>query len=110
MFHAAPGLFGGGGGEVGRFTLRLGDTRERQLPSVFSELSVEVGTTVRIETPAGAGFGDAWRRDPEKVLTDVLADKVSPEAARRDYGVVLDDGRVDRRATSVLRRRRKTRT
>ena len=105
---AAPGLFGGGGGEVGRFTLHLGEARERQLPSVFSELSVEAGTTVRIETPASAGFGDAWRRNPEKVLADVLADKVSPEAARRDYGVVLDDASVDRKATSTLRKRRKT--
>ena len=66
------------------------------------------GTTVRIETPAGAGFGDAWRRAPERVEADVLGGKVSPEASRRDYGVVVDHGVLDRKATSALRKRRKT--
>ena len=99
---AAPGLLGGNGGGVSRFILHPDGARERRLPSVFTELAVEAGTTVRIETPSGAGFGDPLGRDPDRVQADVRAGKVSREAAKRDYGVVLTDGRVDRDGTAAL--------
>ena len=38
----------------------------------------------------GGGWGDPFRRDPEKVVSDVREGYVSPEAARRDYGVEID--------------------
>lgn len=59
-------------------------------------------------TPGGGGWGDPFRRDPDKVLRDVRDGVVSVTAATRDYGVVLaDDGRsVDIEATTARRRNR----
>ncbi len=57
------------------------------------------------DTPGGGGWGDAFEREPDAVLRDVMDDVVSVEGARRDYGVVIgDDGRsVDVEATVRLR-------
>ena len=100
----AEGLNGGGAGAPGRFLLNPGGDRERGLPGVFSELPVASGTTIRVETPGGAGYGDPLNRDPALVLADVRAGKVSLEAAKEYYGVVLESGRVDRARTEALRR------
>jgi N-methylhydantoinase B len=59
----------------------------------------------------GGGYGDPLLRDPAAVAADVAARKVSLQAAREVYGVVLDaQGRPDTEATThwrtVLRRRR----
>ena len=53
----------------------------------------------------GGGHGDPYDRDPEAVAADVRDEIVSPEAARRDYGVVLDAATfaVDEPATVALR-------
>ena len=103
----APGLFGGGLGRTGSFFLEPGGNREEKLPGSFSELAVTAGTTVRVETPSGAGYGDPLERDPERVLADVISDKVSAKGARRDYGVVLADGAVAREQTTALRSSRR---
>ena len=57
------------------------------------------------ETPGGGGWGDPFNRDAELVLRDVRDGVVSPEAARRDYGVVITaNGRsVDTVATTAVR-------
>ena len=57
------------------------------------------------DTPGGGGWGDAFEREPDAVLRDVMDDVVSVEGARRDYGVVIgNDGRsVDVEATVRLR-------
>lgn len=56
----------------------------------------------------GGGFGDPLDRDPESVLKDVVEALVSPEAARRVYGVVLTEpGALDRDATEAMRRKMK---
>ena len=102
--RGAPGLFGGAAGKTGRFVLHADSDKERRLPSAFSELAVEPGTTVRVETPAGAGYGNPLERDPARVLADVIAGKVSADAASSDYGVVLADGKVDAKKTARLRR------
>jgi N-methylhydantoinase B len=103
---AAPGLFGGAGGRLARYALDPARNGTEPLPAVFSERAIPVGTVVRVETPSGAGFGDPLARAPERVLADVVAGKVSRDAAARDYGVVLADGAVDVEATAALRQRR----
>ena len=99
----AAGLHGGGPGGPGRFLLRPGREEEHGLPGVFSELSVDAGTTIRVETPGGAGYGDPLERDPARVLADVRAGKVSAAAAREHYGVAIENGRIDRARTEALR-------
>ena len=56
--------------------------------------------------PGGGGYGDPLKRDPAAVLRDVRDGLVSPEAARREYGVALakDLAAVDIAATRALRR------
>jgi N-methylhydantoinase B len=53
----------------------------------------------------GGGHGDPLRRDPAAVAHDARNDKVSAEAARQQYGVVLDGQTfaVDEEATRRLR-------
>ena len=57
----------------------------------------------------GGGWGDALTRDPNAVVDDVKNEKVSPEAARKEYGVVMSKstGKVDYVATKALRRQMK---
>ncbi|MCC3312967.1 hydantoinase B/oxoprolinase family protein [Nocardia africana] len=52
----------------------------------------------------GGGIGDPFHREPELVAADVVANKVSPDAARHVYGVVLDDqARPDLDRTAAYR-------
>ena len=66
----------------------------------------------RHEVAGAGGWGDPLERDPEMVLRDVKNELVSPAAARRDYGVVLDgmppavDGAATRQLREWLRARR----
>lgn len=53
----------------------------------------------------GGGFGDPIDRSPERVHEDVMNDKVSVDAARMFYGVVIQDGRLDLKATENERDR-----
>ena len=101
--QGAPGLFGGGAGKTGRFVLHADSDEERRLPGAFSELAIDPGTTVRVETPSGAGYGSPLERDPALVLADVIAGKVSADAASPDYGVVLANGTVNAKKTAQLR-------
>ena len=103
QIHGARGLIGGAMGKTGRFILHPDSNREEKLPSSFSELAVEAGSRVRVETPSGAGYGDPLSRDPRHVLADVAAEKVSVEGALRDYGVVLSGGAIDSVKTASLR-------
>ena len=50
---------------------------------------VTAGSTVRIVTTGGGGWGDPLLREVDKVVYDVECGLVSPESARDDYGVVL---------------------
>lgn len=56
----------------------------------FSVYSYEPGSIIEIRVSGGGGFGDPLERSPEEVREDVLNEKVSIEAARRDYGVIID--------------------
>src|SRR5690606_10150590 len=66
---------------------------------------VRDGDLVSVQTGGGGGWGDPLDRDPERVRDDVVAGYVSLEAARREYGVVLDPEQltVDAAATERLR-------
>lgn len=57
-------------------------------------------------TGIGGGYGSPWLREPELVLNDIRDGLVTPELARRAYGVVIHPGRlvVDTAATAELRR------
>jgi len=103
---APPGVVGGGPGALNRFVY---DTREgERSPPMTSKMvgaKLARGQRVRLETPGGGGYGDPMIRDPEAVARDVSLGFLSPEAAARDYGVVIDDdGQVDEAATAARRK------
>ncbi len=54
--------------------------------------------------PAGGGYGEPRRRDPDKVLGDVLDGFVTRGQARETYGVAITEGlELDREGTARLR-------
>jgi N-methylhydantoinase B len=68
-------------------------------------LTVQAGTKVANFNPGGGGFGIPFARKPNKVLSDYQNGLVSLEAAKIEYGVVIDPDllTVDNDATAILR-------
>lgn len=102
---APAGILGGGEGSPDRFTYEQ-DDGDHEPPFVSKIVGVKLrrGQHVHLESPGGGGYGPAVERAPDAVARDVRLGYVTPEAARRDYGVVCaNDGTVDEKATSDLR-------
>jgi N-methylhydantoinase B len=80
------------------------DTENRRLPGKCT-LTVRRGDVFRHVLAGAGGWGDPHARDPERVLQDVLEEKLTPEHARREYGVAVDvaRGAVDEAETARLR-------
>ncbi|KWF24763.1 hydantoinase B/oxoprolinase family protein [Burkholderia pseudomultivorans] len=68
-------------------------------------ITVRDGYSLATYNPGGGGWGSPLRRDPERVRADVRNGIVSIDAARTEYGVVIDPEslRVDSSATRALR-------
>jgi 5-oxoprolinase (ATP-hydrolysing)/N-methylhydantoinase A len=101
--HRPYGLSGGSSGSGSSTELfRGGDTPDLMPPMFGAEL--QPGYLLHHRMAGGGGWGDPLERDPQAVANDVLDEKVSVEAARGLYGVVVDDdGNVDLEATVALR-------
>lgn len=104
--HPAEGLHGGMPGAPSGFVLNPGTPQERPVPAVAAGLPLQPGDIVSVRTSGGGGYGDPLEREPSRVLADLLDDRISLEAARRIYGVVVRDRVVDAQATRRLRRRK----
>ncbi len=105
--HPPYGLLGGEPGtpSINKFNDGAG---ERVLPSMPMEaIALKKGDVFRHVGAGGGGFGDPAEREPQRVLDDVIDEKVSIEAACERYGVVIDPRRltVEGPATEALRRR-----
>lgn len=107
---APTGIFGGEDGSSGIFLLNPGTPDERRLTSKGVD-HLEANDLVSLRLPGAGGYGDPLQRDPDLVLRDVRDDKVSLDAARRDYGVVIEPETmtVDEAATQTERARRRDR-
>jgi N-methylhydantoinase B len=80
--HAARGRDGGLPGELGRISTGNGrPVRSKGLQTVQSD------DVLRLELPGGGGFGDPLLRDRSLVEQDLLDGLITPEAARRLYGL-----------------------
>ena len=79
-------------------------TAPRELPAKCT-LSVRRGDVFRHVLAGAGGFGDPFTRDPERVLRDVREEKITPDYARREYGVAIDadTGTVRAEETARLR-------
>lgn len=71
----------------------------------FSNRELKRGDVVRFITGMGGGYGDPKKRDPQKVLEDVLDGYLTREVAREVYGVAIvgDPPHVDEEETKRLR-------
>jgi N-methylhydantoinase B len=107
--HIIPplGAAGGGEGRTGDILINPGTEAEKRLPTRYADYPLKAGDVFRLDTPGGGGLGDAKRRDPARVLADVIEGYVSPERAERDYGVAVTkngrDWHIDETATAKLR-------
>lgn len=101
--------YGLAGGKPGTPSLNIWNPGENEeiLPAKFTRM-MKRGDLLRHQTAGAGGHGDPFTRDPYAVLDDVLQEKVSVEAARREYGVVIaEDGKtLDLEATETLRAQR----
>ncbi len=57
----------------------------------------------------GGGYGDPLTREPDAVARDMREQKVTAEAARTVYGVIISDGVVDPAATTAERDQQRAR-
>lgn len=80
------GLAGGSPGAAAVVKLRTPDGKVRALPSKGA-FKMPGGSIVEMTTPGSGGFGDPAKRDKKAIEADLLEGYVSPETAKRDYGV-----------------------
>lgn len=121
------GLFGGNPGCTNEYVMVFGsDVRARlaagEIPTAWQALKGNVETlppkkagieqrqddVYVMHWSAGAGFGDPLKREAGAVAADVRQGAVSSVAARRQYGVVIEEltGEVDVAGTEAERGRR----
>ena len=99
------GVNGGAPAALNRFVFET-DNGEKTPPLVskITDVKIQLGQKVRLETPGGGGFGDPKDRDPALVARDARLGYVSRRAALSEYKVVLrDDLSVDAAATAKVR-------
>src|SRR6266446_1654381 len=98
------GFAGGRSGFTAELIMRRGEGGGVSLPSKVPYTKVRAGDRFVMVGPSGGGYGDPRRREPERVLRDVLDGYISVETAARDYGVVITPARtIDVDATARAR-------
>jgi N-methylhydantoinase B len=97
---AAPGIFGGLPSSLSRITLNPGCSDAEVLHSKVAGLVLKAGDVVRIETLGGGGYGAPSERPIALLATDLREGKVSPAAAKHDYGAAMAADALARIAAS----------
>ncbi len=94
---------GGSVGDNNHVIINPGRPDERVQGGSYNHLGV--GDVLVNNTGGGGGYGDPFARDPLLVVADVRNDFVSVDAARAEYGVVLDPVtlNLDEAATAAAR-------
>ncbi|MCM2252878.1 MAG: hydantoinase B/oxoprolinase family protein [Ramlibacter sp.] len=101
----AFGLFGGKPGSINDVAIAYPDGTAVRPKAKEIIRGIPRGAVFRQRAGGGGGYGDPHERDEELVLAEVLDGVLSVEAARRDYGVVIDPATLalDKPATRQLR-------
>src|SRR5690606_19725845 len=86
----AFGLFGGKAGSVNEITITAPDGTVRRPKAKEILRGIESRSVYRQRAGGGGGYGDPRDRPAGLVAADVLDGLLSVEAARDDYGVVID--------------------
>jgi N-methylhydantoinase B len=103
------GLAGGQPGALSQNILNPGRDDVALPRQTHLHLEVKLGDRVFHAISGSGGHGDPWQREPEQVLRDVHDEKVTVEAAREQYGVVIDPQHfiIDWQQTHRLRQSRR---
>jgi N-methylhydantoinase B len=99
------GAAGGQPGKTTRAVIRRKNGAEADAPLKCENLPLQQGDVECVSTAGGGGYGAAWQRDPERVRSDILNGYVSVDAAREDYGVVVDPATLELNAAATNKRR-----
>ena len=105
--HLPYGVAGGKSGTPSWNILNPGPN-QKVLPVLPQESSdLKKGDSVRHIQPGAGGYGDPLTRDPQLILEDVRDEKLGIDYVKREYGVVIDQEKlnVDEATTRRLRRR-----
>jgi len=110
MDHGRTGPLGAlGGADGGVNKVRLERGGRSYIPLHLSkdqDLELQPGDRICVSTPGGGGFGDPFRRDPQRVAQDVARGYFSAAQAEMLFGVRLRaDGAIDQKRTEGLRKR-----
>jgi N-methylhydantoinase B len=103
--YGPQGARGGRDGGVNRVRVMHGASAyDPPHRSKDQDIQLDAGDVIEVSTPGGGGFGDPFRRAPERVARDVARGYYTPEQARNWFGVALsEDGTVDAPGTARLR-------
>jgi N-methylhydantoinase B len=104
--QCAPwGLQGGLDARPNRIYVRRADgTIDGPANGKVDLLQLNAGDTYVLESGGGGGFGDPLDRPIEKVVEDIRLGYITPEAAARDYGVLVDGSlELNQAATDTAR-------
>ena len=106
MFNPPFGLFGGKPGDGGAI-YRTNKDGSRTFFSAIAYFRVSEGESWSTLSTGGGGYGDPLERDPELVRIDVRDEIIGIEAARSEYGVVIDQAtlKINAEATAKLRKK-----
>ena len=82
--YPAPGLLGGQAGALGEVALSDGTQLHAK-----SLVDLGDGDVVHVNLPGGGGYGNPLQRDAQRVLWDVIDGYITPEEAKKKYGVAV---------------------
>lgn len=86
------GCYGVNGGKTGQnyqVSVIAEDGSEQVYPGMSDTVVVKPGSTVRVVTTGGGGWGDPLAREADKVVYDLQCGLISEASARDDYGVAV---------------------
>jgi N-methylhydantoinase B len=98
----AWGVLGGLAGRTSAFTRNPGSAAQENLGNT-DIVMCQPGDVIRLEGGGGGGYGDPLRREPARVLEDVLRGSVSREVALKFYKVAIVGREIDELRTQQLR-------
>ncbi len=83
----AQGVGGGLDGIAGSVTINPGSTDEQKYVGIISNIMLQEGDVVRVETGSAGGAGDPLNRDRRRVINDLRNGYISPQSAVATYGL-----------------------
>lgn len=99
------GYVGGSAGAGNYYILNEGGGDELLVRYFAYGRPLDKGDVIFAQSGGGGGWGHPFGRSPQQVLEDVLDELVSIDAAKRDYGVIIDESTmaIDHTATAKFR-------